>query len=255
MKSAGRVLLGIVVMAAVLLLGVTLTLGAAWVSAKVYPWLMLAAVWTFAGDAVLLLPLSFVRRARGATAGAFLASAAVFGLANWLFGLLTAYRLWGLAGAGAGLLLAGIGVAPVAMLAAGLHREWTVLESLIGSTLLWGAALLMARFLARRSVSEQGAAQAVATQDDAHAALMLDTAQQLELAKTALRHVVALAKGVSPPSLPDLDAKVAELDIDPPAPAAPQTPAPPPATGLQGILDRRSGTSPFGAPGAKGPGH
>jgi hypothetical protein len=142
----------------------------------------------------------------------------------------------------------------VAILAAGLHREWIVLESLIGSTLLWGAALLMARFLARRSVSEQGSAQAVATQDDVHAALMLDTAQQLEFAKTALRHVVALAKGVSPPPpLPDLDAKVAELGIDPPARPPPPAVPPPPATGLQGILDRRSGTSAFGAPEPDGP--
>lgn len=75
----------------------------------------------------ILGPLSLIPPARFIAASGFLIASIVFGVMIWVCGLGVTYEAWGLGGVIIGLVFAGVGIVPVAMLAALLQGEWQAL--------------------------------------------------------------------------------------------------------------------------------
>lgn len=105
--------------------------GAAWVGAKLLPWL-----WFFTWVALVtvifvLLPLAIPRTTRSfAGMGIFIASY-VFGVTLWVTGLELTLTIWGIEAVIIGVVLGGVGVVPIAMLATLIHGQWLWLSALI----------------------------------------------------------------------------------------------------------------------------
>ena len=135
-KGAGWIVLGLgffVLFA--LLIGLFIS-GSAWLGTKVYPWLVAISSIALASTALVLLPLSFIRRTRSFASVSLMVASYVFGLSLWVWGLLLTYHLWGAWAVFLGLFILGVGVVPIAMLATLFKGMWPQLGELIFLTLL-----------------------------------------------------------------------------------------------------------------------
>lgn len=125
----------------VVLLACLFTGGARRLSDTIHPWLA-ALSWIATSLSVLaFLPLSCFKETRALSGMAFLVVSHVFGTVLWLWSLLMAYIAAGPVLTIGGLLFAGTGVIPVALIATACWRNWHVFGEL--------AVLLMATFGAR----------------------------------------------------------------------------------------------------------
>jgi hypothetical protein len=92
---------------------------------------------------ICMCPLAVVGRTRRVAGVCLLNSSILLGLLIWMRGIFVAYVLWGLTAVIIGLLFAGVGVVPVAMLACALKSQWGLVAEfavligiLIGSRML-----------------------------------------------------------------------------------------------------------------------
>jgi hypothetical protein len=67
----------------------------------------------------------------------------------WMYGFLVTYDLWGGTGIFVGLLLGGIGVVPLAIIAAALKQMWTVVGELVYGLVVTYGARMFAFYLAK----------------------------------------------------------------------------------------------------------
>lgn len=131
LKSLGGFALAVACLVAMLTLVGLFLFGAAWVSEKVLPVLNVILATTFLGLLLIVLPLSLFRRCRGWCGVVFIYWSYLCGLILWMFSLLVTLNLWGIVAAIIGLILAGVGILPVAMLASLFKGEWSLLLQLI----------------------------------------------------------------------------------------------------------------------------
>lgn len=135
-KGAGALVLGLgFIVFLALLIGLFIQ-GGAWLGAKVYPLLVYISSIALFITVFILIPLSFIRSTRGFASVGLLAASYVFGLALWVWGLLLTYHVWGAWAVFLGLFIFGVGVVPIAMLAALLSGMWPQLGELIFLTVL-----------------------------------------------------------------------------------------------------------------------
>ena len=124
LKEFGCSILSLGLFIGLILLAVAFIYGAAWTSAKVFPWLY-AAFFPALGFALFIsLPLSFFRRTRAFAANSFYIVSFIFGLNLWCFSLLLTLFLWGTMAVFIGLGIVGVGIAPVALMATAFKGEW-----------------------------------------------------------------------------------------------------------------------------------
>ena len=95
-------------------------------------WTAGAFITTTAVCVLLVFIFGAFRRTRIVPAVALLYGSLITGLATWILSALQAYVLWGLGWLIAGVLFAGVGVLPVALVASGMARDWENLAALIG---------------------------------------------------------------------------------------------------------------------------
>ena len=132
-KNVGIALGGLCVMAALFCLGMIFIVGATAVSFWVKEWLPYVFWINLLIAFFILGPLSLIPPARFTAANGFLIASIVFGVMIWVCGLGVTYEALGLGGVIIGLVFAGVGIVPVAMLAALLQGEW---QALIGFVIL-----------------------------------------------------------------------------------------------------------------------
>jgi hypothetical protein len=130
MKSVGLGIGGVVMVLVLVAIPVIFLYGASWASEKVYPWLAPVFNLTLSICVLLLGPLSFFSKTRAFAAMGFLISSFVFGVILWILSLLLTLELWGMLAAIIGIVLMGIGIVPVALLAALFHADWSSIGSL-----------------------------------------------------------------------------------------------------------------------------
>jgi hypothetical protein len=139
LKDLSLGVLGFAVMIGALVLAVFLMRGAVWASDKALPWLVFGSEVLLLICLVVLLPMCIFRKTRLSAAVGFYFGSYLFGVTLWAFSCLVCVAIWGYTALIIGLLLAGVGVFPVALIAALFHGEWTVLlELLIGLILTFG---------------------------------------------------------------------------------------------------------------------
>jgi len=155
LKSIGGCLLYIVILAACVALAALFFLGAEWCSTHLLPWFMRGSEIATAILFLILLPLCLIRKARGFAAAAILLISYVFGITVWMEGLLITLSTWGVGAVIFGLLFAGVGVVPIAMLAALFHGMWWGLLDLVGLTVFTFGSRFFSIWIAEKGEKRQ----------------------------------------------------------------------------------------------------
>jgi hypothetical protein len=114
---------------------------------RILPWIEWLSSITFLID-ILFLPLSFFKKSRGVSSLVFFISSDVYGLELWIRSLLLTYILWGGFWVIIGLLFAGVGVLPMALLATIFSGQWGVFLGLVLSTIITYGTRVFAHYLA-----------------------------------------------------------------------------------------------------------
>jgi len=123
-------LLGIAGLFAVVLLFVLAKI-LVWISGELAPWLGYVAYLCWAVVILFLTPLAFLRRTKGYARLGLLIVACTFGAILWLGSIELLYSAWGASAVFIGLCLVGVGVVPLAFLAALLTADWSGLFVLL----------------------------------------------------------------------------------------------------------------------------
>lgn len=130
LKDASLGILGCGAMIGLAALAVFLIRGVVWVSDKVLPWLNLASEILLGVCLLVLLPMCIFRKTRPFAGVGFYFGSYLFGLTLWVFSCLVCYLLWGYRALLFGLVLAGVGVLPVALVASVFTAHWSLLRDL-----------------------------------------------------------------------------------------------------------------------------
>ena len=128
---------GCVFLAALAIGGIALLVmllrGTPWIAENFYPWTVQAAKVALFFVVPTCSVLSFFRKGRGIGGLGLVLSSYVIGFSLWVWSLIVAYALAGVFWIIVGLLFVGIGVIPIAMVAAALNAQWSVAgQMLIG---------------------------------------------------------------------------------------------------------------------------
>ncbi|MGI8437322.1 MAG: hypothetical protein ACR2NX_10525 [Chthoniobacterales bacterium] len=150
LKAIGRVALWLAIMVGTVLLVTMFIRGGAWLSDKLYPWLVGLSALALAFSVLALLPLAAFRETRGYSGVGFYIVSYVFGVTLWVWSFLTTYVLWGGIAVIIGLLMVGVGVLPIALLATAFKGMWSLFGELLFVTVATFATRGFGLYLASR---------------------------------------------------------------------------------------------------------
>jgi len=150
LKSIGGFLLVIALIIGSVFLVIFFIKGGIWLSVKVLPWLSIALWVVLALDILLILPLGIFDKTKAISAVGFISSSYVYGLTLWFWALLITYILWGGIAVFIGLIIAGVGVVPMAVIATMLTGDWASVLQLVLLLLLTYGSRLLGYYLAQR---------------------------------------------------------------------------------------------------------
>ena len=143
---------GLLITGAILLVVATVVVvfifGSTWASSKLLPWFSVLTWAAFVLVVFVFLPLAIPRATRGFSSVALLISSYVFGATLWMESLLLTLFIWGLGAVVIGLIMAGIGIVPIAILATLLKGMWKPLIELVLLTIMTFASRIGALSLA-----------------------------------------------------------------------------------------------------------
>jgi hypothetical protein len=138
-KTITSFLLGIAILISIYVIGALIFEGTAYVVVVILPYLAIATGYVLPVFGIVLFPLTAFRRTRVFAVLAIVACTYLFGALLWCMGFVVTYSYWGFTGIFIGLVLAGVGVVPVALIAAAFHSEWyLVWNLLLGAALVFG---------------------------------------------------------------------------------------------------------------------
>jgi hypothetical protein len=141
--GVGGYAIGLIVICVVLLLIALMMRGMVWASDKMMPWLISASGIALLICIFIFLPLCIFRRTRPWAGVGYVYASLVFGIMLWAYSCLFVVYAWGYVALGIGLIFAGVGVVPMALLAALFRGEWSVLwEVVFGIVLTFGTRFL-----------------------------------------------------------------------------------------------------------------
>jgi hypothetical protein len=142
-KSIGLLFVWILALVVLWMLGLLLIKGGVWLSERITPWLFSISWGVLAFAFLGFLPLCASKETRGVGGLGLHISSYAFGATLWFWSLLLTYTTWGWIAVIIGLLIAGVGVLPIALLATAFKGEWAI----FGQLLLLTVATFGARFL------------------------------------------------------------------------------------------------------------
>ena len=126
LKNIGGFALGVIGVAAIIVVLFLLVQGGTWLADKVYPILILLFVLTLAVTILILLPLAIFRNTRSFAGVGIYITSYVYGLTVWVWSLLLTYTLWGGFGVVIGILLGGVGIVPLSVVACFLKGMFSI---------------------------------------------------------------------------------------------------------------------------------
>lgn len=151
LKNFGWTIAGVAIMGVLLLLAGSAIYGLAWISDRIFPWVVWVFWITLAIALLVLGPLALFSQTRMFAAYGLAACSLVFGFSAWVFSMVVAYNVWGLVALVIGLVFAGVGVVPVAFLAALFKGEWMLLLMVVVLVVLTFGSRLLAFYLERKA--------------------------------------------------------------------------------------------------------
>jgi hypothetical protein len=137
-----------------------------WVSVVLAPWLGYVTYLCWAMVIIILTPLAFFRLTKAFARFGLLVAASLFGGLLWLGSIDLLYGAWGVFAVFIGLCLGGIGVVPLAFLAALLTFDW---GSIFGLLVLFASAagtVFAARRMERKPAAAPSASTTIANQPE-----------------------------------------------------------------------------------------
>jgi hypothetical protein len=156
LKKVGYFVFFWVIVLLVLLLIAVLLRGMVWASEKVLPWLIDAGRIAFDICVLVFVPLCIFRKTRPWAGLGYYISSYLFGTILFAFSCIVCVQLWGYVALFVGLFLAGIGVLPVALLAALFHGAWPLFWDLIfGAVLTFSTRYVGVRLTGQRAPEEE----------------------------------------------------------------------------------------------------
>jgi len=160
LKKATTFGLGLVFIILVIFVPVLLLRGMAWASERALPWLIDAGQISFAICGFLFLPLCIFRKTRPWAGFGFFVTSYVFGTELLAYSCVVTFAIWSYAGLILGLFLGGIGVVPIALLAALFaafrHRtQWGLFGDLVFMILLTFGARFLGIYLSTPKYPEE----------------------------------------------------------------------------------------------------
>jgi len=150
MKEAGAGVLGFAALVGILAIGIALLVGAAEFSVWILEWTAPAFLITFLVSLVLLVS-SLIPPIRGLAAVGIMYASLVFGAILWIWGMSYTYMAWGLLGVIVGLVFLGVGVVPVAMVAALVNADWKTFGLFVVSVIITFGSRGLANWLAEKA--------------------------------------------------------------------------------------------------------
>jgi hypothetical protein len=112
--------------------------------------------YTLAISIIILLPLALFHKTRGWSGVGLYIASYIFGLSLWVWSFLLVYQFWGILGIVIGLILAGIGVVPIAFLAI-LFGHLSYMPDMIGLLVCTLGARLLGTYLIAKYEEKQSA--------------------------------------------------------------------------------------------------
>lgn len=122
---------------------------------SVLPLLQDAATLIFCSWVAVLIPMSVFRRAHPTIAKILRVSSVFVGGVCWWHAFIVTYRLMGWLATVIGVLLAGIGVIPMALFAAGVKNDWEIFRDLVAASILTIVPRIIAKFITAREAKIQ----------------------------------------------------------------------------------------------------
>ena len=150
LKNVGTKVFGFFIFFLISLIIIGFIKGIPWIAMYVLPITKTVTEWAIIAS-IIILPVAFIRKAKPAVSAWLLLSSFIFGIHLWLFSALIAYELWGFTGLIIGLILAGIGVLPIAILACLFNGMWSILGLLVGGIVLVYGTRLLSAYLAGKA--------------------------------------------------------------------------------------------------------
>ena len=139
-----------------LVLLVMLVRGTPWIAENFYPWTVQAAEIALYFVVPTCSVLACFRKGRGIGGLGLSLSSWIIGFSLWVWSLMVAYSLAGVFWIIVGLLFAGLGVIPIAMIAAALNAQWSIAGQMLLGVIVVLALRAIGTFLvesdARREV-------------------------------------------------------------------------------------------------------
>ncbi len=150
-KEIGSGVLGLFGVVAMFVITAALLFGAMAFSLWMLQWAPIAFKIAFAVSVLVLCPAAFISPTRGFAAFGFMAASYGFGTILWVSGMAFTYITWGLFAVIIGLVILGIGVVPIAMLAALIHGDWGDLVGFIFLGVLTYGSRILAMWLGHKA--------------------------------------------------------------------------------------------------------
>lgn len=122
--------------------------GAAWESERLLPFFTTLSLIALGFSILIVLPLAIPRATRSFASIALFVMSYIFGITVWMKGLLLCLVIWGIWSVLIGVVLAGIGVFPIAVLATTIEEQWTHLIELFLLVFVTYTARIGAIFIA-----------------------------------------------------------------------------------------------------------
>ena len=110
--------------------------GTPWISENFYPWTVQAEKIALFFVVPTCSVLAFFRKGRSIGGLGLLLSSYIIGFSLWLWSLIVAYTLGGVFWMIVGLLFVGVGVIPIAIVAAALNAQWAVAGQMLISIIV-----------------------------------------------------------------------------------------------------------------------
>lgn len=131
LKNISRRIFGITIFFGLIFIGLFILKGNLWFNKRIFPWTFLIFFITLILDSFILLPISITRKNRKIGFAGLLVSSYLIGLLLWSWSFLFVYSIWGWTAIIIGLIIAGIGVVPIAIIALIFNSQWLVLLQLV----------------------------------------------------------------------------------------------------------------------------
>jgi hypothetical protein len=135
-KDVGYAFAGFGIFFGIILLVYLTFTGGVWLGATIYPIIATISGIVFVISILILLPLGLFHKTRSFAGNGLVLASWIIGFSTWIWSFLLTYSFWGLFGLFVGLIFAGIGVLPIAMIASLFNAKWALFAQLLISVIV-----------------------------------------------------------------------------------------------------------------------